>query len=179
MEKNLKRIIASSGKKIEIKVAPLKIIENRKGNENSEVLWPTDLPDDLDIKAYLPFEARPVSGNLGPFSSEQGRQLLERELFSAGMKIRAASKSPDADLRPLGRNKFGLGFGSMIVTFRNCPNTCPLALWWGDPDADTTSPLSKWYPLFKRKTYNESLVAEIRMLIEQMKSISGKNAVGT
>lgn len=27
-----------------------------------------------------------------------------------------------------------------MVTFRNCPNNCPLAFWVGDP----------WYPLFPR-----------------------------
>jgi hypothetical protein len=35
-----------------------------------------------------------------------------------------------------------LGFGSTLVTFRNCPNNCPLAFWAGYP----------WYPLFQRKT---------------------------
>jgi hypothetical protein len=176
VEKNLKKIIASSGKKIDINILPLRIIENRKDcAENSEVLWPTDLPNDPDLMAYLdlpqkfPFMTRPAGGNLGPFSSEQSRQLLERELLLAGVKIRATSNDPNDDLRPLGHNKFGFGFGSMIVTFRNCPNTCPLALWWGDPDADTTSPLSKWYPLFRRKTYSENLNAEILSWLQNLK----------
>lgn len=44
--------------------------------------------------------------------------------------------------RPLGNMVLEtLGFGSMLVTFRNCPNNSPLALWAGDP----------WYPLFPRK----------------------------
>ena len=25
---------------------------------------------------------------------------------------------------------YGLGVGTMVVTYRNCPNTAPLALWW-------------------------------------------------
>jgi hypothetical protein len=44
--------------------------------------------------------------------------------------------------RPLGLVPLQtLGFGSTIVTFRNCPNNCPLVLWAGHP----------WYPLFPRK----------------------------
>jgi hypothetical protein len=35
-----------------------------------------------------------------------------------------------------------LGFGSLIVTFRNCPNNAPLAFWVDSP----------WYPLFPRTT---------------------------
>ena len=157
--------ITSLGKKIEIKYWCLDTIENRKSLKNgSEVLWPVVLPDDPDLKAYLnlphrfPFEYRLASGKLGPFSSEKGRQLLELELLRAGIKIRDASEKPKEILRPLGFSPFGFGFGSMIVTFRNCPNTCPLALWWGDPDADSTSPLSKWYPLFRRKTYSDELL---------------------
>ena len=37
---------------------------------------------------------------------------------------------------------WGLGFGAMTVTFRNCPNTAPLALWME---------AGGWTPLFKRK----------------------------
>ena len=164
INKRLETKIASSGKQIAIKYWSLETIENRRiFKEDSEVLWPAVLPDDQDLKAYLslphkfPFEARPIGGNLGPFSSEQGRQLLEREFLIAGIKIRAASEI----LRPLGFSPFGLGFGSMIVTFRNCPNTCPLALWWGDPNIDATHSLSKWYPLFPRKTYKKDFNALI------------------
>jgi hypothetical protein len=182
LEKNLNKKIASSGKDIKIKILPLEFMENRKDyRENSEVLWPSDMPDDPELKAFLelpqkfPFVTRPTGGNLGPFSSEQGRQMLEREFLLAGVKIRAVSSDPDDDLRPLGYNKFGFGFGSMIVTFRNCPNTCPLALWWGNPDAATTSPLSKWYPLFRRKTYNENLNAEILLWLQNLKSTNVGN----
>jgi tetratricopeptide (TPR) repeat protein len=167
VEKNLKKIIASSGKKIDIKLVPLEFIENRKDYmENWEVLCPTALPDDPDLKAFLdlpqkfPLVTRPTGDNLGPFSSEQGRQLLEHELLLAGVKIRAACSAPSDDLRPLGYNKFGFGFGSMIVTFRNCPNTCPLALWWS---------IGEWYPLFKRKTYSENAEAEINSWIQSIK----------
>lgn len=141
-------------------------IENRNRYRNkSEVLWPTAIPDDADLKAYMaeeqkyPFVAR-QSGEIPEhafFSSEQGRQLLERELLLAGMRIRSFSQNPNRALRPLGFSPFGLGFGSMIATYRNCPNNTPLALWWGDPKADADHPFSKWYPLLPRKTYAQEI----------------------
>lgn len=162
--RRLKKAIASSGKNIDLKYWRAATIENRKSyKRDSEVLWPADLPNDADLKAYLdlphkfPFEPRPPGGKLGPFSSEQGRRLVERELLLAGVKIRAGCQNPKDIMRPLGFSPFGLGFGSTIVTFRNCPNNCPLGLWWGDPNAGAGSPLSKWYPLFPRKTYSQDM----------------------
>jgi len=163
-DRRLRATIEASGKKIGIKYWRAKTIENRKSYKNaSEVLWPAKLPDDADLNVYLalahkfPFEPRALGGKLGPFSSEPGRQILERELLLAGVKIRANCANPKDIMRPLGFSPFGLGFGSMIVTFRNCPNNCPLALWWGDPYAGSSSPLSKWYPLFPRKTYTREV----------------------
>jgi len=158
VEKRLYKAIKDSGKKIEITYWRAHEVENRKSyKDDSEVLWPTTIPDDPAVKAYaaqphkFPFEPRKPGGKLGPFSSEDGRQLLERELLVAGVHIREMSKNPKDILRPLGFSPFGLGFGSMLITFRNCPNNCPLALWWGDPDA-TSGPFH-WYPLLPRKTY--------------------------
>lgn len=169
----LEKVVESSGKKIEIKYWRAATFENRKiVRGESDVLWPTGLPDDPSLTAYLeslhgekyPFEPRPAGGKLGIFSSEESRQLLEREMLLAGVKILADWGSHSGSIRPLGFSPFGLGFGSMVVTFRNCPNTCPLALWWGDPKTDTNSPLGKWYPLFPRKTYSQYLEAEIKAL---------------
>jgi hypothetical protein len=103
----------------------------------------------------FPFEPRTTGGKLEHpiFSSEEGRQLLERELLLAGMRIRSFSQNPSKALRPLGFSPFGLGFGSMIATYRNCPNNVPLALWWGDSAAEAGHPFSKWRPLLPRKTY--------------------------
>jgi hypothetical protein len=163
----LNKAAKRAGKSIKIKYWRSINVENRKlYKDNSEVLWPAELPEDADLKAYMslpqrfPFEPRSPGGKLEHnfFSSEQGRQLLERELLLAGVKIRAGCANPKDIMRPLGFSPFGLGFGSMIVTFRNCPNNSPLALWWGDPEADPSSPLSKWYPLLPRKTYS----AEVR-----------------
>src|SRR5205823_14973302 len=50
---------------------------------------------------------------------------------------------------PLGYDVFKcVGFGSLLVTYRNCPNNCPLVLWAGDP----------WFPLSPRKTNTQSAV---------------------
>ena len=92
-----------------------------------------------------------------PFSSEDVRMLLDREMLLDGMLIRSFSQSPSRALSPLGFSAYGLGFGSMIVTYRNCPNNTPLALWWGDPEAPSNHPFSRWYPLLPRKTYNEEV----------------------
>lgn len=162
--KKVTEVASAAGKEIDITFWRQLTIENRKyAKDQSEVLWPTALPGDSDLNAYIalphkfPFEPRAPGGKLGPFSSEQGRQTLERELLLAGVKIRALCANPKDIMRPLGYSRFGLGFGSMIVTFRNCPNNCPLALWWGDPQANASSPLSKWYPLFPRKTYSKEV----------------------
>ena len=76
------------------------------------------------------------------FSSEEGRDVLEQELLVAGAKIRDLCPQLNKYQRPLGNMILEtLGFGSTIVTFRNCPNNAPLAFWAGNP----------WYPLFERK----------------------------
>jgi len=158
----LKKAAAAARKELDLHCWAAVRFENRKTYRNtSEVLWPTEIPKDSALQAYIakekkfPFEPRQPEGKLEHpiFSSEKGRQLLERELLLAGIRIRSFSQNPSAALRPLGFSPFGLGFGSMIVTFRNCPNNCPLAFWWGDPKAAPDHPFAKWYPLFPRKTY--------------------------
>lgn len=135
-------------------------IENRKAYRNdSQVLWPVEVPDVPIVQAYIaeeqrfPFEARQPGGALGFFSSEAGRQVLEREFLIAGAKIRSQGNVSSVN-RPLGHGYYGLGFGSTFVTYRNCPNNCPLALWWGDSTA--TSGALKWYPLLPRKNYSSA-----------------------
>lgn len=149
-------------KKIRFHIWAALRLENRRAHKStSEVLWPAVLPDDTLLSNYMaeetkfPFEPRTPGGKCEHelFSSEEGRQLLEREFLMAGLRIRSFSQSPSRILRPLGFSPFGLGFGSTIVTYRNCPNNAPLALWWGDPKASKGHPFSKWYPLVPRKTY--------------------------
>jgi hypothetical protein len=164
--KRLRKVAADAKKKIEFHIWAAVRLENRLAFRNtSEVLWPAQVPEDAALAAYMaeeekfPFQPRQTGGKLEIqlFSSEDGRQLIEKELLMAGMRIRGFSQNPSRALRPLGFGAFGLGFGSTIVTYRNCPNDAPLALWWGDPTAATTHPFSKWYPLFQRKTYDQGV----------------------
>lgn len=154
-----------AGKQLEFRLWAARRVENRlRHRDDSEVLWPTAIPEDAALSEYLtqekkfPFQPRKAGGKLqwSVFSSEDGRQLLERELLLAGMRIRSFSQNPNPVMRPLGFSPFGVGFGSMIVTYRNCPNNAPLALWWGDPQARPNHPFSHWYPLLQRRTYSRS-----------------------
>ncbi len=158
----LKKVAADAGKEIQFQCWAAIRLENRKKyRDASEVLWPAELPQDEALLAYVaeekkfPFQPRQPGAKLEyeVFSSEAGRQLLEKELLLAGMRIRSFSRNPKRVLRPLGFSPFGLGFGSMLVTFRNCPNNAPLALWWGDANAGPGHPFRNWYPLLPRKTY--------------------------
>ena len=163
----LKRTCAQAGKAISFRWSAPACLENRLARRNiSEVLWPTEVPANELLAAYMsednqfPFQPRQPGGQLkhAIFSSEENRQLLEREMLLAGVKIRSFSRNPSPSLRPLGFSAFGLGFGSMIVTFRNCPNNTPLALWWGDHEAAPGHPFRNWYPLLPRKTYGPAEV---------------------
>ncbi len=128
-------------------------IENRPWQrDTSEVLWPSRLPGDDLARAYVkmltdaghPPELR-ASGNMGKsrfFSSEEARDLLEQEFLEAGLRIRSECSNLIDFQRPLGNSVLQtLGFGALLITYRNCPNNCPLALWASDP----------WYPLFPRR----------------------------
>ncbi|MFC1826248.1 hypothetical protein ACFLYZ_02510 [Thermodesulfobacteriota bacterium] len=151
---NLKKTAKDSGKAIKFNWWRILEIEDRRIYTNSsDVLRPTTIPEDelvrkyvkmLEDKNFPPILRRP--GNVGEnkfFSSESGRNLLEQEFLKAGAKIRSKSPYLNVYQRPLGNMVLNtLGFGSLLVTYRNCPNNCPLAFWAGDP----------WYPLFQRKT---------------------------
>lgn len=126
-------------------------IEDRKSYVTvSDVLRPSSIPDDAAVQEYAQsLKYSPVlrsGGSVGEnkfFSSEGGRNLLEQELLKAGVHIRSICPNLNEYQRPLGNMLLQtLGFGALIVTFRNCANNCPLAFWVDDP----------WYPLFPRKT---------------------------
>lgn len=159
-DKKLRDANTKSGKNITIKWWNILKIENRKYYKNSSsVIWPTEVPDAPFVKDYIdrqkthPFEPRNSTElKIQPFSSEEGRQVLEREFLIAGAKIIAACENPSQFMRPLGFSPFGVGFGSMIVTYRNCPNNCPLAMWWSVPNKRLHA--LNWYPLLPRKTYS-------------------------
>lgn len=138
------------------------IFENRRTYKNvSDVLWPTVIPDDDVVKDYLKNLKYPVvlrnsvkpdepasfrdSNKLELFRElEPERMLLESQLLTSGCRIRKENNNLPDRACPLGyENLGGLGFGSMFVTFRNCPNNSPISLWAGSDDIP---------PLFPRKT---------------------------
>jgi hypothetical protein len=98
---------------------------------------PMALPDDPDLTHYLKDsgvspQLRTSDGVGQYFSSEAGRELLEREFLLAGVRVLEANPnlSPKKYMRPLGNTIWkGLGLGVPIVTWRNCPNSAPLCLW--------------------------------------------------
>lgn len=126
-------------------------LEDRKTYVNdSDVLRPSSIPGDALTQAYvqgLKYAPLVRQGNsVGEnklFTSDAGRCVLEQEFLKAGLHIRSICPQLNVYQRPLGNMILeSLGFGALVVTFRNCPNNAPLALWAGDP----------WYPLFPRKT---------------------------
>lgn len=135
-------------------------LEDRKfATDNSDVLRPKAIPDDDFVRAYV--EGMRIKPHLrngesvgasGIFSSAANRHLLEQEFLKAGAKIRSICPLLGITQRPLGHMTLEtLGFGSTIVTFRNCPNNAPLALWAGDP----------WFPLFPRSTNNATAMKRL------------------
>lgn len=102
------------------------------------------LVDVLTRKGHPPRERQVLTSDKNPvFSSEAARSLLEQEFLKAGARIKYELCTHLKENHwPLGYDVFKCpGFGSMLVTYRNCPNNCPLALWAGDP----------WKPLFPRR----------------------------
>ena len=146
------RAAQKAGKAIDIKWWRSATLENRKSCRwSSDILWPVKIPDDDTItQAYVKnMNHKPVlrcagnTGRLKIFSSDTGRQLLEQEFLKAGVRIKGMCSNLNPYQRPLGNMVLEtLGFGSTLVTYRNCPNNTPLALWVDDP----------WYPLFPRVT---------------------------
>lgn len=116
-------------------------LENRKKMcDRSDVLWPTAIPQGRLVRDYiqkrLPADYEPTlrkpgnSGASGIFESDEQKRLLEQVLLLQGCHI--CQRHPDLSefLRPLGFSYLpSLGFGSVIVTYRNCPNNAPLAFW--------------------------------------------------
>ncbi len=152
-EKNLAEAAKKAKKEVSLTWWRILELEDRKTYINqSDVLRPRALPDDADVRAYAESVSSPYAisyrtadgvGENKFFSSEEGRALLEQEFLRSGVHIRNVCPNLNEYQRPLGNMVLKtLGFGSMIVTFRNCPNNCPLAFWTGAP----------WYPLFPRKT---------------------------
>ena len=153
-----------NNKKIAVKWWRAIQLEDRRAyTDRSDVLRPTSIPDDPLVRSYVagmkyqPIlrKAGSIGGN-GIYSSDAGRQVLEQEFLKAGTRIRSMCPNLNKHQRPLGNMLLDtLGFGSLIVTFRNCPNSAPLALWVGDP----------WYPLFPRTTNSDTSTRRFLALI--------------
>lgn len=141
----------ASGKAIDISWWRVLEIEDRKAYMGvSDVLRPTVIPADPATQDYVdelgaaPILRLPGSvGRNGFFSTDSQRILMEQEFLKAGARVRNMCPYLKPFMRPLGCTLMRTtGFGSTIVTYRNCANNTPLVLWAGDP----------WYPLFPRKT---------------------------
>ncbi|MFN8482644.1 MAG: hypothetical protein U0768_06320 [Anaerolineae bacterium] len=126
-----------------------------------DCLWPRTHFGDLTVLAYadaIAAEGVAASRTFRPrdsvqeetlFSSIGAREVVERAFLTTGMRIITSCYEPSAVMRPLGyESRPSLGYGAIFATYRNCPNNCPLALWWGVP--------GQWYPLLPRKTRDES-----------------------
>lgn len=149
--KDIKKAAAAAGKSIDVTWWRAFELEDRKAYmADSDVLRPTFIPADGPTQAYVnSLGQEPILrvpgrvGALGIFSGEDGKTILEQEFLKAGVRVRAMCPNLGIYQRPLGNIRLKMvGFGSMVVTYRNCPNNAPLVLWAGNP----------WYPLFPRKT---------------------------
>jgi hypothetical protein len=157
---NIERVARTNGKALDITWwRSIELEDRRRYINTSDVLRPVLIPDNPEVQEYVdglgyPTELR-TPGNVGGeeiFSSEEGRNLLEQEFLIAGVHIRQMCPHLGETQRPLGHMTLHTpGFGSLIVTFRNCPNNAPLALWAGDP----------WHPLFQRTTNSQTEIQRL------------------
>lgn len=153
-------------KNVELEIWRCKTVQNSGGrNHTYECLWPKAYSSP-NVNAYLEtiqweheltpekkvrqFREDCYSG--GPYTSEVNRVVLEQALMEAGLRIRSFSQNPQPYMRPMGYdNRISFGFGAFFATYMNMSNNCPLAFWWGDCNAPSWHPFSKWYPLLPRK----------------------------
>ena len=150
-EDQIQKAAKAAGKVVKLQWWRCIQLEDRNKFINiSDVLRPTRLPEDVLVQTYAKglkyqptLRTPPHLGKNNIFSSEAGRDALEQNFLKAGVRIRQMCPHLIEAQRPLGFMSLeALGFGTTIVTFRNCPNNAPLAFWAGNP----------WYPLFERKT---------------------------
>lgn len=101
---------------------------------------PAAIPENEDVAAWvnkgnvqLP-ALRTGTGTGRFFTSDAARRTIESEFLIAGTRILARNRNlqQKKHMRPLGNTTWPwapLGIGVPIVTWRNCPNSAPLALW--------------------------------------------------
>jgi len=177
VEKKIGELITKTKKQISLSWWRIHEVENRRYYKNeSDVLWPTSVPSGNLSESYVRYmtEDEPKyklelrkPGSVGRnkfFSSDKARTLLEQQLLIAGLRIRDMCPNLPETARPLGATLLKtFGFGATIVTFRNCPNNCPLAFWAGDP----------WYPLFPRSTNSDAFM---KRLVESFRNKTARKA---
>lgn len=111
----------------------------------SDVLWPRQTSDNSSGSRTEEerHALRPDAFTKSQvFDSARSRHILEDQLLSAGNDI--ISRFNNTYWTPLGLGRPPFGFGSLSVSYRNCPNNAPLALWWSTQN---------WCPLFPRDVY--------------------------
>ena len=147
---------AKAQKKLKLNLWRVLLLENfSNSGAAADVYRLRKLPEDETTARYIQEHVQGEPALLRPekesnkrkfFTSEEKGDFLEQTFWSMGLHIRETAGDLKETHRPLGYTSANsankLGFGSIVVTYRNCPNNCPLAYWVGHP----------WYPLFERKT---------------------------
>ena len=105
-----------------------------------------DTHDAWQALGQIGYDRQPAEAGSKVFPDPAARRTLESALLDAGMDIlgRMSRRWPPLGFAGDRIQDRPLGFGTLAVSFRNCPNNAPLALWWDTQD---------WIPLFPRRTY--------------------------
>jgi hypothetical protein len=168
IEDKIKEAATANGKNISVQFWRLDRfdLENRRACRScSDVLWPVSFSADSDVQSYVQSlqisghgpdtRAAGHSGNCSLFGSDSEKQLIEEMMLVRGCQIRREQTNLSPVARPLGFHNLDCsGFGSMFITYRNCPNNCPLALWVEQ---------SAYPALFPRKTNTHTNIMNIFM----------------
>jgi len=169
--------IVAQKKQIDVRYRRTLVIDNQMENSSAiEFLWPKELVNyDEEVSKYCNqlkeecvekgweprlFRNPQIPNQETLFSSSEARDCVEKSFLKVGARIVMSACNPAQSLRPLGFEKLpSLGLGSLFVTYRNVPNNCPLALWWGESERfGPNHPLGLWYPLFPRKIREDSII---------------------
>jgi hypothetical protein len=155
LQKSIEQLGREHGRKFSINRWRFKNYENRKARRNSSsVLWPSVSAASVGFPEFDRDGAvlRIPPGDVTGLWTEEERAFLEKTLLRAGCKIAASCEVRKASLKPLGYSPFGVGFGAVCMSYLNCPNNAPLALWW---TARTRGMLGGWHALLPRRTNDE------------------------
>lgn len=100
------------------------------------------------------------------FTCKENRDIIESIFLKYGINIIKQATNPSPSIRPMGFDKLeGMGFGAMIVNYRNIANNCPLVLWYGNIEKKGDV-LDCWYPLFPREINDKNIIELIKIMAE-------------